>query len=282
MKLSEVDLDEMNVMQTRNEQMNDCPERVKLFGVGIDPVDMPAAIARLQVWIEEPQGKCRYVVTPNVDHVVMLQESEKLREVYGDADLVTADGMPVVVASRWLGHPLPARVTGADLVPALFTAAKSERPLRVFLLGAAPGVAERAAKRIEDQWPGVRVVGMYSPPIGFEKDAAENRHILAEVAAVHPDLLVVGLGAPKQEFWVHAHRDRIVAKVALCVGATIDFLAGEKPRAPSWMGKLGVEWLHRLCTEPRRLFKRYAHDAYVFPQLVWREWRAEHARRCGA
>jgi N-acetylglucosaminyldiphosphoundecaprenol N-acetyl-beta-D-mannosaminyltransferase len=212
----------------------------------------------------------------------MLQESEPLRKVYATADLVTADGMPVVVASRWLGHPLPERVTGADLVPALFASGDSTQPIRVFLLGAAPGVADRAARQIEAQWPGVRVVGTCSPPMGFEKDPGENRHILAEIAAVHPDILVVGLGAPKQEFWVHAHRDRIAAKVALCVGATIDFLAGEKPRAPSWMGKLGIEWLHRLCSEPKRLFRRYAHDAYVFPQLVWREWRAGHSRRVGA
>lgn len=249
------------------------PERVRLFGVEIDPVGMREAVSCLHDWIEAPQSVCRFVVTPNVDHIVMLQHSEPLRNAYAAADLVTADGMPVVVASRWLGRPLPERVTGADLVPALFSAANPERPLRVFLLGAALGVAERAASRIEETWKGVKVVGTYSPPLGFEKDADENRHILAQIAAVHPDVVVVGLGAPKQEQWVHAHRDRMAAKVALCVGATIDFLAGEKPRAPAWMGRVGIEWMHRLLSEPRRLFKRYVRDAFVFPQLVWREWR---------
>ena len=249
------------------------PDRVRLFGVEIDPIGMREAVARLQEWIHEPQSLCRFVVTPNVDHVVMLHYSEQLRNAYAAADMVTADGMPVVVASRWLGRPLPERVTGADLVPALFAAADSTRPLRVFLLGAALGVADRAARRIESRWPSVNVVGTCSPPLGFEKDPEENCRILAQIAAVHPDVVVIGLGAPKQEYWVHAHRDRLSAKVALCVGATIDFLAGEKPRAPAWMGRIGIEWMHRLLSEPRRLFKRYARDAFVFPQLVWREWR---------
>ena len=249
------------------------PERVQLFGIEIDPIGMQQAVARLQEWIHEPQSICRFVVTPNVDHVVMLQQSEPLRNAYAAADMITADGMPVVVASRLLGHPLPERVTGADLVPALFASADSARPLRVFLLGAAAGVADRAARRIETQWPNVSIVGTCSPPLGFEKDPEENRHILAQIAAAHPDVVVIGLGAPKQEHWVHAHRDRLSAKVALCVGATIDFLAGEKPRAPAWMGRIGIEWMHRLLSEPRRLFSRYARDAFIFPQLVWREWR---------
>ena len=107
----------------------------------------------------------------------------------------------------------------------------------------------------------------------FEKDYEENQRILQLIEQAEPDLLVVGLGAPKQELWVHAHRDRLHAKVALCVGATIDFLAGEKARAPRWMRRMRLEWLHRLLSEPRRLAKRYARDAWVFPQLVWGEWR---------
>src|SRR5689334_12898785 len=105
-------------------------ERVRLFGVGIDPVGMRDAVSQLREWIHEPQSVCRFVVTPNVDHVVMLQDSKPLRDAYTAADLVTADGMPVVVASRWLGRPLPERVTGADLVPALFDSANVEHPLR--------------------------------------------------------------------------------------------------------------------------------------------------------
>lgn len=248
--------------------------RVPLFGIEIDPLRMPEAVERVCEWIEnDPEPLCRFVVTPNVDHAVLLQESEPLRAAYRDAGLVLADGMPVVLASRLLGRPLPERVTGADLTPALFDAATAERPLTTYLLGAGPGVAERAAEQIHLQWPHVRVVGTYSPPLGFEKEAGENDAIIGRVNAVEPDILVLGLGAPKQELWVHAHHRRLRARAALCVGATIDFLAGEKPRAPIWMRSCGLEWLHRLCSEPQRLLARYAKDAWIFPQLVWQEWR---------
>jgi N-acetylglucosaminyldiphosphoundecaprenol N-acetyl-beta-D-mannosaminyltransferase len=145
----------------------------------------------------------------------------------------------------------------------------------VFLLGAGPGVADRAARNIASRWPAVHVVGTYSPPLGFERDPQENEAILAKVAAARPDVLMVGLGAPKQELWVDAHRTRIEAAVTLCIGATIDFLAGEKRRAPRWMRRTGLEWLHRVASEPRRLLHRYARDGWVFPQLVWRQWIAD-------
>jgi N-acetylglucosaminyldiphosphoundecaprenol N-acetyl-beta-D-mannosaminyltransferase len=160
----------------------------------------------------------------------------------------------------------------------LFDAAERHGGLRVYLLGAAPGVARRAAANIRQRWPSVRIVGTYSPPIGFERDAAENAKIIARLAAAKPDLLLVGLGAPKQELWVDAHRHAISAKVTLCIGATIDFLAGERRRAPMWIRRLGLEWLHRVAGEPRRLLGRYARDAWVFPRLVWREWSRGDSR----
>jgi N-acetylglucosaminyldiphosphoundecaprenol N-acetyl-beta-D-mannosaminyltransferase len=253
---------------------------VDLFGMQLDPLRMPAAVEQLLDWVDHPDGNCHYVVTPNVDHAVMFQKHVGLQRAYADASLVLADGFPVLAAAKLLCRPIPERVPGSDLVPALFETVNAEAnaqvlapaPLRVFLLGAAPGVAERAAEKIEQRWPAITVVGCYSPPLGFEKDAAENAAILQQVAAARPDVLIVGLGAPKQELWVHAHHHEIAAPVALCVGATIDFLAGEKPRAPAWMRRVGLEWLHRMLSEPRRLTKRYMRDAWVFPQLVWREW----------
>jgi N-acetylglucosaminyldiphosphoundecaprenol N-acetyl-beta-D-mannosaminyltransferase len=122
-------------------------------------------------------------------------------------------------------------------------------------------------------WPNLETVGVYSPPIGFEKNPDESNYILGRIALGQPDVLIVGLGAPKQEIWVHQHRDLICARIALCVGATIDFLAGEKKRAPAWMQRSGIEWLHRVCTEPKRLAKRYAKDAWVFPRLVWTQYQ---------
>jgi len=250
------------------------PDHVRLFGMEIDRVTMSQAVERVLDLAADHESGCRYVVTPNLDHAVMFQENSALRAAYADAALILADGWPLVTASRWLGKPLPERVAGSDLTPALFSAAcQTRRPLRVFLLGAAPGVAERAAQAIEKRWPAVHVCGHCSPPLGFEREPATNKRILEQVAAARPDLLVVGLGAPKQELWLHAHRDELEVPVALGVGATIDFLAGERRRAPRWMQQVHLEWLHRLASEPRRLAARYWRDATVFPRLLYRDWR---------
>ena len=251
-----------------------CPERLDLFGAQLDPLTLDQAVDRVLEWVAEVSFRCRYVVTPNVDHTVLLRENDALRAAYDAADLVLADGFPLVLASRLLGKSLPERVAGSDLVPAIFAQAERCAPLRIFLLGAAPGVADAAANQIENRWAGVRVVGCYSPPLGFEKDAEENRRIVEQINRVKPEILVLGFGAPKQEIWIRQFRDRLQAKVALCVGATIDFLAGEKRRAPRWMQRAGLEWLHRCASEPRRLAKRYARDAVIFPKLVWHEWRS--------
>ena len=251
-----------------------------LFGINIDAIGMEEAVGRLREWIADRSTQCRYVVTPNVDHAVLLQEHSGLRRSYRDANLILADGHPIVWASRLLRKPLPERVPGSELVPSLFEACNADpggTRLRVFLLGAAPGVAARAAARMRRQWPNVQTVGVYSPPPGFENDVEESNYILGRIALSRPDVLIVGLGAPKQEVWVHQHRHQIRAKAALCVGATIDFLAGEKRRAPKWMQRTGIEWLHRMCSEPQRLVKRYAKDAWVFPQLVWQQMKMDQA-----
>jgi N-acetylglucosaminyldiphosphoundecaprenol N-acetyl-beta-D-mannosaminyltransferase len=247
--------------------------KVRLFGIEMDAVRMDQAVAQLLIWISECDGQCRFVVTPNVDHVVLYHESEPLRRAYSDASLVLADGAPVVAASRLLRRPLPERVAGSDLVPCLFHEAAWQRlPLRVYLLGGAPGVVQRAAERIVVEWPGIEVVGVASPPLGFERDAALNSELVAEINGCQPDLLLIGLGAPKQELWIHRYHAELSVPAALCIGATIDFLAGHRARAPRWMRRTGLEWLYRVLREPRRLARRYARDAWRFPQLVWREW----------
>ena len=252
---------------------------VSLFGMKIHALNMSGAVEKVLDWCRETSaGPCRYVVTPNVDHAVMFQSSSALRKAYGGASLVLADGAPVVLASRLLGRPLPERVAGSDLVPAIFDRQATfqstmKRPLRVFFLGAGPGIAVRAAHNTHRCWPQVEVVGTYSPPQGFEQDTLEGQRILQRIAESKPDLLLVGFGAPKQELWVERHASQIEAKVALCVGATIDFLAGEKSRSPKWMQDHGLEWLHRLLSEPQRLAKRYFRDALIFPRLLWQEWR---------
>lgn len=248
--------------------MND---RVRMFGIDFHPYTMSQSVSRLLQWSVEPEYRCRYVVTPNVDHVVKFQTDKALREAYQDASLVTVDGKPVLWASRFLGKRLPALVPGSDLCPALFDAAKAAPELRVFLLGAAEGVAVRAAETISKRWPWIKVVGCVSPPMGFNALSADNAAVVEMINQAKPDILLVGLGAPKQELWVHAMQHQLQVKVALCIGATIDFLAGEKVRAPKFMRTLGLEWLHRMLSEPKRLAGRYWHDAKVFPRLVLRE-----------
>ncbi len=257
----------------------------KLFGIDIAAIRMPEAVDQLRSWIEtedSEQAGCRYVVTPNVDHTVLLQENEELVAAYRAAHLILADGHPIVWASRLLRQPLPERVAGSELVPKLFDSFNQQGQLKVFLLGARPGVAAVAAENMARQWPRVKTVGVYSPPLGFEQDADECNFILGRIALCRPDVVIVGLGAPKQEIWVHQHHRQMKAKAALCVGATIDFLAGEQQRAPVWMQRGGIEWLHRMCSQPRRLVKRYAKDAWVFPQLVIRQmmgWQQAGWRR---
>lgn len=210
------------------------------------------------------------VVTPNADQVVNLERDEALRAAYARADLVVADGMPVVWAASLLGTPVKGRVTGADLMPRLCEVA-AQRGLKVFLLGGGPGVAERAAENLQRAHPQLRVVGTNCPPLGFERDAGQNDALVEAIRASDADLVFVCLGSPKQEVWVHRHLARFDKGVFLGVGAAIDFCAGTVKRAPRWMQRSGLEWAYRLSREPRRLAGRYAKDLYFFV-LVAREF----------
>ncbi|SKA87639.1 N-acetylglucosaminyldiphosphoundecaprenol N-acetyl-beta-D-mannosaminyltransferase [Paucidesulfovibrio gracilis DSM 16080] len=248
---------------------------VNLFGLPLANLDRVQTLELCRTWLRAPRtGKgARYVAPTNVDTTVQAGTNPQLLAAYQAADLVPADGNPVVWASRILGQALPERVTGSDLIPALFAAADPADSLRVFLLGAAPGVAVRAAERIHARYPGTRVVDVDSPPFGFHLDPAENERLVRKVNASGADLLILGLGAPKQEIWIHAHAPRLNVKLAVCAGATIDFLAGEQRRAPRWMRVLALEWLHRMLSQPRRLVRRYARDAVAFPAMILRERR---------
>ncbi len=238
---------------------------------------MQDAVELLCDWMRS-ERPCRYVVTPNVDHIVKLQSNSAMQAAYRDASLVVADGWPLVAASRLLGRPLPERVAGSDLVPNLLAAGQGIPGFRAFLLGAAPGVADVAAERIRARWPQVTVCGVASPPRGFENDPQECDRIVAAVGSAAPHLLILGLGAPRQEIWLHEFAPRLNARVAVAAGATIDFLAGVQRRAPRWVQRLRLEWIFRMALEPRRLAGRYLRDAVVFPRLVASEWRRLRSR----
>lgn len=247
--------------------------KLHMFGIAIDRATLETAASDTLGVAWSRRAHCPYVVTPNVDHVVKLQEDAAFMQAYREAHAVYADGKPVVMVSALFGQRLPGVVPGSDLVPAMFDeAVRLKRPLTVYLLGAAEGVGLAAAKQIEAEWGSyVKVTGVYSPPMGFERDPDACRAIIADINECSPDVLVLGLGAPKQELWINQHFREIRAGVALCVGATIDFLAGNKKRAPAWVRRLALEWVYRVLQEPKRLAGRYAHDIAVFPGIFFRE-----------
>lgn len=254
-------------------------KRIQLFGVEIDPLTMVEAVNEVFKWILHNERLCRFVVTPNVDHIVKLQHNSELQKAYQNASLIVTDGRPVAWAANILGEHIPEVVTGSDLVPAIFDYAHQNKiSIRVFLLGAMPGVADHAMSVIHSKWQYVKVVGTHSPEFGFEKNAFKCQEICDLVNASEADVLVIGLGAPKQEQWVTKYASQLSVKTALCVGATIDFIAGEKARSPIWVRKIGMEWMHRMLSEPKRLGKRYFTDAIEFPAIVYHEWRLRKSR----
>ena len=253
-----------------------------LFGVEIHSLSFDETVRTVLGWIDERDGGARFVLTPNVNHLVLYQRHEGFRTAYGKAALVVPDGRYTTLLGRLLGQPLLETINGSDLIPALFSAYEGADDLRVFLLGAMPGVADRASFSIEERWRSVRVVGTYSPPFGFEKDELEAQRIIKRINAAKPDLLVLGISPPKQEVWIADHQHGLNCSVAICAGATIDFLAGEKARAPRWMQRFRLEWLHRMLSEPRRLVPRYFSDGLAILRLLSGELVRKLKRRMSA
>lgn len=248
-------------------------DRVRIFGTTIDPLTRQAAVERILALASRDEVGFSYVVTPNVDHVLNLEKDSAFRTTYEGAALVVVDGKPLWWASRLLGAGIPETVPGSDLVPMLFGAIDDRgADLPVFLLGAGPGVAELARQKMAIRWPKVRVCGIYSPPMGFEHDAKACREIEAMINDSGARIVIVGLGSPKQEKWASSSANQLTRGVGVCAGATIDFLAENKVRAPRWMRAAGLEWLYRAISEPRRLGPRYARGLILFPLLLLREF----------
>jgi N-acetylglucosaminyldiphosphoundecaprenol N-acetyl-beta-D-mannosaminyltransferase len=239
--------------------------RVDLGGVLIDQVDLPSAIDRIRGFLGS--GRLNQMVTVNLDFVAIARRDESFRETLNAAELAVADGMPLVWVSRLTSSPVPARITGNDLVDECCRLAV-ETNTSIFLLGAAPGIADIAGKRLMERFPGLRVAGVYAPPFG-PLTSAENEKILHRIHEARPDFLFVALGAPQQDVWIRANRDRLNVPVCMGVGGVFDLLAGVLARAPGWMQHSGLEWLFRLAQEPGRLWKRYiVDDLPVFGWLV--------------
>ncbi len=222
--------------------------------LSIDALTFAGAIDAIERLVDARGGGS--VFTPNVDHVVLAGQDARMRKAYARASLSLVDGTPLVWASRLLGEALPETICGSELVVPLLRRAAA-RGFRVYLLGGAPGVGAMASEKLQRAVPGLKVVGLAAPRVEVDEPVAQREAVLAAIGATHPDLVLVALGAPKQEIWIDEVRQALRPAVLIGVGASLDFVAGVAPRAPRWMSRAGLEWLFRLSREPRRLGYRY-------------------------
>jgi N-acetylglucosaminyldiphosphoundecaprenol N-acetyl-beta-D-mannosaminyltransferase len=261
----------MNILETKPEELltdrtADIPS-FRVLDVRVNAVQIPDVVQILEQWIGE-RGRTRYVAVTGMHGVSVSREDPQFREVLNDADLVIADGMPLVWMGRWHGYgQMKRRACGPELFEAFCRETGSK--YRHFFYGGAPGVADLVARSLQERH-GIQVAGTYCPPFRplTEPEEAEVR---ALVAAAAPDILWVGLSTPKQEKWMYGHRDKIRVPVMLGVGAAFDMSSGLLKRAPQWMGEHGLEWFFRLAIEPARLWRRYIINGSKFAWAVCME-----------
>ena len=253
-------------------EARDRQARFELNGIPVDRLTLDEAAT----WVIE-RLKTRtaaaplLIMGPNAQLVTLAAKQPRFARAMRSAELAVPDGISVVLAARLLGQPVPERVTGGDLMERLCI--ESDRHnLSVFFLGGLPGAAELTARKFERLHAGFRTAGVSCPAPGFEHDPAECERIRREIAAAHPDLLCVAFGAPKQEIWMMENCPSLPIGAAIAVGAALDTQSGLRKRAPKWTHRIGLEWLYRLASEPRRLGRRYLIGNTEFILLVGREW----------
>jgi len=237
------------------------PETAPIMGMPLHKLDQRTLVETFVAGVRAHDGG--WIVTPNLDILRQFTASRENRELILAASHRVADGTPIVWASRLAGTTLPERVTGSDLASSL-PAAAARAGLSVFLLGGNPGVAAAAAVRLEARYPELGRVGFHCPPFGFESHPSEMERIRAALRGARPSLVLVGLGFPKQERLIRALRSEMPETWFVGVGVSLSFLAGEQHRAPVALQRLGLEWMHRLWHEPRRLFRRYVVQGLPF------------------
>lgn len=254
---------------------------VAILGIPIDSLTMDEAVDRIFTMIEAygRDKRPRQVATVNVDFIVNTLtwrlgriRHPELLDILRHADLTTADGMPVVLTSKLLGAPLRGRLTGADLVPRLATAA-AQRGKSLYFLGGREAAARRAAAVLQERSPGLRIVGIDSPFVYVEgkelADAEEvDLEIVERINQARPDILLIAFGNPKQEVWFNRNRHRLRVPVSIGIGGTFEFLAGSVRRAPAWMQRAGLEWIFRITQDPGRLWKRYLVGFFKFGFMI--------------
>lgn len=247
-----------------------------ILGVNISAINMPSAIDTIEGWVttNEPNYVCIFTV-----HGIMeCQRDPRLRRVVNAAGLRTPDGMPLVWLSRRAGHHHVSRVYGPDLMLEL-AARSAHTGHRHYFYGGAPGVADLLAERLGKRFPGLQVAGTYSPPM-LSVGSLEQDDTIAQINASGADIIWVGLGTPKQDWWVANHRPLLNAPVLIAVGAAFDFHSGRVRQAPQWIQHRGLEWLFRLFQDPKRLWRRYIFDNARFVRaILLRRFAEPHGRR---
>jgi exopolysaccharide biosynthesis WecB/TagA/CpsF family protein len=238
-------------------------ETVEILNIHIDN------ISELEILRKLDRG---VVFTPNVDHLIKLQKDPDFFSAYLQADYRICDSKILYYTSRFLGSPIKEKISGSDFFPAFYNYHKHNQDITIFLLGGMPGVAHQAQDNINTKVGRQIIVDSCSPSFGFEKNEAECQEIIEKIRNSGATVLAVGVGAPKQEKWIQKYKNQLPnVKIFLAVGATLDFEAGHKARAPKWMSEVGMEWLYRLLSEPQRLWKRYLLDDPLFFWLVLKQ-----------
>jgi N-acetylglucosaminyldiphosphoundecaprenol N-acetyl-beta-D-mannosaminyltransferase len=244
--------------------------------VRVDRVTVPQAISTIAALIDGGVGG--FVVTPNVDHIVLAETDPELRRAYHEAALSLADGQPVVWMSQLLGQPVPVKISGADFIWDLLAAAEREE-WGVFFVGATPSVSQEAIRRIQERFPRIHLAG--ADTATWRADIAETvrtNDLLERIRNTGARIIIVALGCPKQERWMLRHAAALRPAVAIGLGGSLDFAAGAVRRAPAWISMCGLEWLFRLVQEPRRLAYRYlVRDAHIVP-IFARAWTSRWLR----
>lgn len=239
--------------------------RVKFMNTFIDNVSLEEAISHIEYCIQN--HKVGQIITPNVDQIVRIEWDEYFKRICENCELLLVDGHPLLWTAKLYGNPFKEKICGSDLVPILCSIA-AVKGYSVFLLGAAPGVAQLAADNLQKQNPGLKVAGVYSPPLGFDKNPEEIKKINRMLKDSGADMLFVGMGVPKQDIFIYENMNEYDIPMSFSIGGTIDFIAGKQKRAPKWMRKIGFEWFYRLLSNPKRMFKRYIVDDRKFFGLV--------------
>ena len=244
-------------------------DTVKLFAIPVAKVTSEQALETIVEMAKSNKGRAKFVATLNVDFVSNavgcwpFKGNDELWGYLKNADFVTADGMPIVLLSKLLGSPLPERVTGADLVPAIFRRF-AEEGLSIYVLGASQPALNEALERL----PKAKIAGLDTDFVKLEEEQPE---IIERINAAKPDLLFVALGNPKQEIWMGRNADKLKVHVMIGVGGTFNFISGRVKRAPRWMQKCGLEWFYRIIQEPGRLWKRYTYGLFKYSWLSARQ-----------